>query len=495
MEKKAILYLLMVVLLSLNKAHAQNKTNTTNNTGSPEIGSSLSIRQAVDIAIKNNLLVNQADLLSQTGRTNLNQAWDNLLPYVAAQATQGIGFGRSLITQSYTYTDEQTVSGNYSANANLTLFSGLSLQNSIRQYNYAYKATKMDLQQQKDNITLSVLLAYLQVLSSQDLLNISRELAGIDDKQVQRLQGQNKEGALLLLSNLTDLRGQYAGDQANLAIAAGNLESAKINLFQLLNIPYKRELEYDRSALLLQLNDYQENPDSIYQTALHTLPSIKSADLRILSYQKALAAARGLYYPTLSFYANVNSYYSNAAPPTQIPTGKTDLITGNIVTVGGTQYDVIAPQQQQYSNQNPSWGDQFKNNRQTSLGLQLNIPILNFLRARNNVKMAKINLRNTEINANSTRLLLQQSVEQAYQNMISSYKQYKSYIDQAAAYNESFRTTEIRFNEGVINSDVYVIAKNNSDRANISLAQAKYTYIFRTKVLDYYQGRLSLQMP
>jgi outer membrane protein len=75
--------------------------------------------------------------------------------------------------------------------------------------------------------------------------------------------------------------------------------------------------------------------------------------------------------------------------------------------------------------------------------------------------------------------------------MISAYKQYKSYIDQAAAYAESFRTTEIRFNEGVVNSDVYVLAKNNTDRANTSLAQAKYTYIFRTKVLDYYQGKLS----
>jgi len=132
-----------------------------------------------------------------------------------------------------------------------------------------------------------------------------------------------------------------------------------------------------------------------------------------------------------------------------------------------------------------------KNNRQTSIGLQLNIPILNYLRARNGVKQAKINLRNSQINANSTRLLLQQSVELAYQNMISAYKQYKSYIDQANAYAESFRTTEIRFNEGVVNSDVYVLAKNNTDRANTNLAQAKYTYIFRTKVLDYYQGKLS----
>jgi len=458
--------------------------------GAMDIGPTLSLQQAVAIGIKNNLVVNQTDIQSQTARVNLTQAWSNLLPNISASASQGIGFGRSLITSTYTYTDQQTTSGNYQLNASLTLFSGLTLQNSIRQYNYAYNASKMDLQQQKDNITLSVLLAYLQVLSSQDLLNIARQQADVDAKQVDRLDTLNNEGALLLLSNLTDLRGQYAGDKANIATAANNLETAKINLFQYLNVPYKRDVEYDMGALTMQLNEYPQHPDSVYQTALRTMPSIQSADLRIRSYQRALAAARGQYYPTLSFYTNVNSYYSNAAPPVSTLIGTSDQPLQSYVNVGGTKYQVLAPTQS-FTFTNATWGDQFKNNRQTSLGVQLNIPILNFLRARNGVKQAKINLRNSEINSNSTRLLLQQGVEQAYQNMIASYKQYKAYIDQAAAYAESFRTTEIRFNEGVINSDVYVLAKNNTDRANTSLAQAKYTYIFRTKVLDYYQGRLS----
>jgi outer membrane protein len=460
---------------------------------SDTIGNALGLQQAVSIAIKNNLLVNQADIQMQTSKVLLNQAWGNLLPYVSATASQGIGFGRSLITSSYTYTDQQTASGNYQLNANLTLFSGLQLQNTIKQNNYAYSAGKLDLQQQKYNITLSVLLAYLQVLSSQDLLNIAHEQADIDSKQVDRLDAQNKEGALLLLSNLTDLRGQFAGDQANIAIAANNLETAKIALFQLLNIPYKRDVEYDRNAFSLEVSDYVQSPDSIYQTALQTQPSIRSADLRIRSYQKALQAARGVYSPTLSFYTNVNTYYSNAAGPisTPVPNAYQDVVTGNIVTVGGTSYDVILPHQQVVTQKNNTFGDQFKNNRQTSVGLQLNIPILNYLRARNNVKQAKVNLKNSEISSNSTHLLLQQSVEQSFQNMIAAYKQYKAYMDQAAAYSESFRTTEIRFNEGVVNSDVYVLAKNNMDRANTNLSQAKYTYIFRTKVLDFYQGKLT----
>lgn len=490
MHKQIFFGLLIIVLFSGNIVYGQTAPNGQG-ANATDPGSTLSLSQAVNIAIKNNLAVNQADLQMQSGKISLNQAWDNMLPTINGSASQNRGIGRSLNTYSYTYTNATINSGNYGVSANLPLFSGLTLQNAIRQYGFAYDASKMDLQQQKENITLNVLLAYLQVLSSQDQLNIAKEQAVIDAKQVDRLDAQNKEGALLLLSNLTDLRGQYSGDEVNIASAINTLEAAKVNLFQLLNIPYKKDVEYDRGAFSLQLNDQQLNSDSIYQIALHTLPSIKSTDLKVKSFEKALAVARGQYFPTLSFGVGINTNYTEGATQND-PTNISDNPTKNYVTVGGSKYTVIAGQQQNFNTRTLSWGDQFKDNKYTNLGLTLSVPILNNLRVRNNVKNAKLNLKNAEYNANSTRLVLQQNVELAYQNMIAAYKQYKSYIDQVAAYGESFRTTEIRFNEGVVNSDVYVIAKNNIDRANTNLSQAKYIYILRTKVLEYYQGRLTL---
>ncbi len=133
-----------------------------------------------------------------------------------------------------------------------------------------------------------------------------------------------------------------------------------------------------------------------------------------------------------------------------------------------------------------------KNNRFQAFGLQLNIPILNYLSVRNNVKTAKLNYENAKVLSNASRNQLQQLVEQAWQNLRSAYGQYKGYLDQVHAYGESFRTAEIRFNAGVITSVDYVIAKNNYDRANTNLSAARYNYIFRTKILEYYQGRLSL---
>ena len=138
----------------------------------------------------------------------------------------------------------------------------------------------MDLQhQQKDNITLSVLLAYLQVLSARDLLDISRKQADIDAKQLQRLEDMNKEGAVTPLSNLSDLRGQYAADQVNIVTAVNNFESAKVSLFQLLNVPYKKDVQYEQVPLDLFAPDVNINSDSIFQTALNIIPLIKSADL------------------------------------------------------------------------------------------------------------------------------------------------------------------------------------------------------------------------
>jgi outer membrane protein len=482
MQKQRIVFLYIIALFSFFSLRVEAQQTTT-------VGDALNLQQCVDIALKNNLQVEQSELQKESNKVYLDQSKENLLPFIGASGTQGTGFGRSLNPYTYTYVNQQIITGSYAINTSLTLFSGLQLQNAIKQYRFAYDASKMDWQQQKDNITLQVLLAYLQVLSAQDLLAITREQADVDQKQVQRLELQNQAGALLLLQNLYDLKGQYAGDLVNIATSINNLETARIGLFQLLNVPYKRDVQLEKVSLDLLSTDYQKNSDSIYQVALQILPSIKSVDLKIKSNQKALQAARGQYYPTLSFYGSINTNYSNAAT-TEIPGTISDVQTTDYVVVGGTNYNVFT-KEQSFTTQNLSFGDQFKNNRYTSIGLQLSVPILNSFRARNNVKLAKLNLKNAQYNGTSVRLQLQQIVEQDFQNMLASYNQYKSYVDQVNAFSESFRTAEIRFNEGVINSDTYVIAKNNIDRANANLIMAKYSYLLRTKILDYFQGTLT----
>ena len=197
----------------------------------------------------------------------------------------------------------------------------------------------------------------------------------------------------------------------------------------------------------------------------------------------------GKYYQCFS-YTNLNAVW-NSTNTTTFQGAPIVTETKDFVTIGTQDYLVNSPGFAT-TTQKTSFGDQLKNNRYQNFGLQLNIPILNYLSVRNNVKTAKLNYENAKVLANSSRNQLQQQVELAWQNLRSAYGQYKGYVEQVKAYGESFRTAEIRFNAGAITSVDYVIAKNNFDRANINLSVARYAYMFRTKILEYYQGRLSL---
>ena len=447
----------------------------------------LTIKQCVDLAITNNLQIQQSQIQLDQNGVLYKQSKNNLLPQVNGTIQQQFNYGRSISNLNNSYVDVQNSAGNYALNANLLLFNGFSYQNAIKQNALYYDASKMDLQQQKDNITLSVILNYLTVLSNQEALGIARSQASVDSAQVARLEIENQEGAIPP-ATLYDLKGQYANDLVNVVNAVNALEVSKVNLFGVLNVPYQKEATYEMVTMNADIGDLNSSSDSIFQTALQIIPNIKATDLRVQSYQKSIAVARGKYYPSLSIYGSLSSNFTSIAT-TDIPGTGVPFSTGQYVTVGGSNYDVLGTS---FSTQKTSFGDQVKNNRFQAFGLQLNIPILNYLSVRNNVKTAKLNYENAKVLSNAPRNQLQQLVEQAWQNLRSAYGQYKGYLDQVHAYGESFRTAEIRFNAGVITSVDYVIAKNNYDRANTNLSAARYNYIFRTKILEYYQGRLSL---
>jgi outer membrane protein len=468
-------WLFFIFLFCLSSGYAQDSSRY------------LTIKQCVDIAINNNLQIQQSQIQLEQNGVLYKQSKDNLLPQINGTLQEQFNYGRSISNLNNSYVDVQNSAGNYSLGANVVLFNGLSLQNAIKQNALNYDASKMDLQQQKDNITLSVILNYLTVLSNQEALGIARSQASVDSAQVARLEIQNQQGAIPP-ATLYDLKGQYASDQVIVVNAVNALEISKVNLFTLLNVPYQKDATFEMVNMNADISDLQSSSDSIYRTALQIIPNIKATDLRVQSFQKSIAAARGRLYPTLSAYGSLSSNFTSIAT-TNIPGTGVPASTGQYVNIGGTNYDVLATS---FSTQKTSFGDQVKNNRFQYWGLQLNIPILNYFSARNNVKTAKLNYENAKVLSNASKNQLQQLVEQAWQNLRSAYGQYKGYVDQVQAYGESFRTAEIRFNAGVITSVDYVIAKNNYDRANTNLSAARFNYIFRTKILEYYQGRLSL---
>src|SRR5258705_7189397 len=159
-------------------------------------GHLFTLKQCVETAVTNNLQVKQSDLQMQTAEISWKQAKTNLLPSLSGFANHGINEGRGIDPTSNAFVNQQVNFASYGLNAGVRLFGGLALQNSIRQNSLAYDASKMDLQQNKDNITLSVILAYLQVLSSADLLTQSLNQVEVSKKQVERLELLDKDGAI-----------------------------------------------------------------------------------------------------------------------------------------------------------------------------------------------------------------------------------------------------------------------------------------------------------
>lgn len=445
-----------------------------------------SLKQCIEQAIANNPLVKQAELQSQAAQVNWQQARANLLPNISGGIGQGINQGRSIDPFTNGYINQNIRVANYGASGNLTLFNGLSVQNAIRQNALSYEAAKMDAQQNKDNTILGVVVAYLQALSSEDILELSRKQLEVSKQQVERLEKMHKEGAIPP-AQLYDLRGQLADNELAVVTNQNTNEAAKLGLCQLMNIDYKKSMQLERLNAADFSIGYMATVEQVYEIALQQMGLVKAADLRKQSASKAVLAAKGNLYPSLSLVGNLNSNYSSAAlQNTFINT--TNVATNAYVTVNGGNIPVMAPRDS-FKSDKIKYTKQLTNNIFTYAGLSLNIPILNNLQNRNRVKLATIAQKNADLTAINTRIQLKQNIEQAYLNMEAAASRYKVLQQQVEAFKESFRTAEIRFKEGVINSVDYVIAKNNYDRSVINFTQSRYEYLFRTKVLDYYQGK------
>jgi outer membrane protein len=446
----------------------------------------LTLKQCIETAIANNLDVQQSNLQMQQGKINWNQAKLNMLPDLNGSTGSGINQGRSIDPFTNGYINQQVNYSNYGLSSGVILFNGLSMQNTARQNALAYEASKMDWQQTKDNLTINIILAYLQVLNNEDLLTQLRSQEDLSKKQVERLVILNNDGAITP-SLLSDLKGQYASDQFFIINAQNALESSRISLCRFMNIPYDKNMQVERLNAESYAVKYEDSPDKIYQESLKQFSLIKAVELRKQSAEKGVKAAQGQLFPILSLNGNANTNYSSAAS-NLIFLNTTDVTSNDYVVVNGSPSPVIY-KQRNYNSERISYRKQLTNNFFTSFSLNLRIPIFNSLQQRNRIKLSKLTLKNNELVAQTTKTQLQQSIEQAYINMTSASDRYKVLLEQVAAYKESFRAADIRFNTGVGNSIDYLSAKNNLDRSNINVITAKYDYILRTKVLDYYQGR------
>lgn len=451
----------------------------------------LTLEQSVRTALKNNFEVRQSELRSESASIVLKQSRRDLLPAVSGSVGHGYNQGRSIDPFTNSYIDQNVGFANYSLGGSITLFNGLLLQNTIKQNSLAYEASKMEQQQARERLTLDVILAYLQILSNEDLLNQATLRADLSRQQVQRLTTLNEEGAIPP-SQLYDLQGQLANDELSIINTRNALHASRLRLAQLMNVEYRPDLQVARlDEQALQFTQrYPFNASEIYQSAVGQLAVIRGAALRKESAEQGVRAARSSGMPNLSFSSNLFSNYSSLATR-NMPGAIREVATDQYIDVNGTRYPVIAPERNIRS-EKIGFDDQLKNNYSSSFSLNLRIPIFNSQATRSRIAQARVDLKNAELVEASTQLELKQAVDQAYFNMQAAWDRFGALNRQVEAFKQAFRAAEVRFNAGAGTSVDYSVAKNNYDQAQINLINARYDYVLRSKVLDYYRGALTL---
>jgi outer membrane protein len=417
----------------------------------------LSLSTCIQLALKNNLDAQKSEIQSENARINLFQSRENILPVVNANIQHGVTEGRSIDPYTNTYINQQNSSGAQDISSSLLLFNGLALQSMMRQSDFAFQASKAQAQQVKDNLTLNVILIYLQVLSNKDLLTLLSVQQETTQKQLERTEVLNDKGSISPAVYF-DLAGQLKNDELAVLNAKNTLENSKIALMQLLNQSYDKQMEFQGIEIEPSAFDYDANPAALYKSAEQNLAIIKAADLNVRKIAMQIRYAHAGYYPSVYLRGGVYSNFSSAAY--------------------NDQHHTI------------SYQDQVRNNLGKFLNVGVAIPLFNNLRTKNNVSKAKLAYIESQLTAEATRKQLQQLTEQAYFNMITTKERCAILNEQVQAYTESFKIADVRFNSGVITSVDYLISKNNLEKTKMNLVSSRYDFILRKKIVQYYEGKL-----
>jgi outer membrane protein len=446
----------------------------------------MNLEQCIDYALKNNIQIKQSELNSELSRVTLTQSEGNLLPSFNGNASHSYNIGRTVDRFTNQFADAKVLSQNFGVSTDINLFTGFQNFNSIQQNKFTYLASKYDVEKIRNDVSLNIASAYLQILYNIDAAANAQSQVGITQAQVDRTKMLVDAGSSAL-GVLLDIQSQLASEELTLTNAQNQLDLAYLNLAQLLNMPtaegltiVKPEINIGNETALTQTSA------QIFNTAVANLPEMKSAEYKVKSANKAVDIAWGGLSPKLSFSASYGTGYSGASKrlvgtpvfsgigPTQYFTSAGDSVYTPLFS---TNYETIP------------FADQYKNNVNKSFGFYLQVPIFNRFQVKTSLDRAKIQRMNAELTVESTRLTIQKNVQQAYADANAGLKKYNAAQKAADAMAESFKYTDQKFNVGLLNTTTYNDAKNKLIKAQSDLLQAKYEYVFKTKVLDFYQGK------
>ncbi|MCT4630497.1 TolC family protein [Winogradskyella sp.] len=442
-----------------------------------------SLEECISIALENNLDLKSTNLREHSAKINHQQAKANILPSINGSFNLGVNDGRSIDPFTNDFINQELTFSNMGLSLDITVFNGFRLLNSVKQSRLNREAADMEVEAAQQDLVLNVTLAYLQVLNNQAVLNLTKQRFETTKKQlkIQESFYKNESGSP---ADYADILGQMAGDETSVLVSESNLNNSKLSLARLLNL--EENIEVNTEVPLFDLKEYGLTAEEVYNEALQNLATFKSRELRIKAAEKGVSIAKSQFTPEISVFGGLNTNYSSAAQLFN-SIGTSIVETGDFVTVSGQDLPVMT-EQTNFEGETIGYEDQLDNNLNTVIGVAVNVPIFNGFRAKNNVALQKIQVKESILELERTHQNIKNAIAQVHFDMEAVYNRYLSLEKQVKAYEESYRINEIRFNNGVSNFLNYVTSKNNLDNAKINMANAKYEYLLRVKVLDYYRG-------
>jgi outer membrane protein len=454
-----------------------------------------SLQRAIDYALEHNIGVRINQLTVQNAAQVLRQSRAALLPTTNLNATQAWQYGTSVNPLTFVFQSQTVRSNNVSGNSQLVLFQGFQLRNTIRRDALDLQASEADVQKARNDLTLNMASAFLQAMLAQELVRANQFYVTRDQDQIARTKFLLQAGSIPE-STLLDSQSQLATDELNVVNAQNQATIARLNLLQLLNLDPAANPDFQLEMPNLPDPDEENvlvlNTTELFQGAASRQPEIKAADLRVLSAGRSVKLARGAYYPRLIVAGSIFSGFSSARTVPQIggdsTARRTTLFVPNPTTPGGplTPLSVITYQRNELPQH---YWDQLSQNLGQQVQFALSIPIFNGWQVRTNVQRTLLNAQQVQLQAEQARLTLRQSIEQAYADAHAAQLQYAASKRQVAALTTTQRNAEIRFNNGLLSGTEFNITKNNLNFAISNQLQAKYTFIFRRKVLAFYDGK------
>jgi outer membrane protein len=446
-----------------------------------------SLEQCIDLSLKNNIQLKQNELNVESAEISKKLANEARYPSLTANMTPGLNFGRTVDFSTNQFRDQNYSQSSFSINSNLILFNGFRLSNVIKQNKYSAEAIEFELKDFKNTLMLNVLNAYVQILYNKEALKIAQNQLLATNAQASRTE-KLVNGGISPQSNLLDLKSKAANEESLLVNAENQLNIAKLNLIQFMNLPLEKyeieKIEIEIPAFIDTTN-VSESPSEIYQMAEQSQPAVKGADLRLKSSQFAYDAAKGNMYPRLTLVSQINSYYSSLTTRVTGYQLGAPIFNGSIVN-NDPNLQVFQPTFRAITENSPLYA-QLKDNLAPSFSLNLYIPIYTNRNARASAENANITRKNAELNLQNSKQQLRKKIEQAFLDAKGSQKKFDAALTQVLANEEAFRVTEKRFNAGVINAVDYTIASNTLIQARSNQIQSKYDMILKKKILEFYK--------